>query len=92
MIPTIHWTYNKSKMIKDSICCYIYSGKPNILPTTFPRPSRKTTMILRLSRHQHHMKYYLINRINNFIHKRNNIHGYKIMLKVYSIPNDINIF
>jgi hypothetical protein len=73
MIHSIHWTYNKSKMIKGTICCYICGGKLNILPTTFSRPSRNTAAILRLSRRLHYMKYYLINRINNFIRYRNNI-------------------
>ena len=78
MIPSIHWTYNKSKMIKGSVCCYICGGKLNIRPTTFPRPSRNTAAILRLSRRLHYMKYYLINRINNFICKRN-----KGILKIF---------
>jgi hypothetical protein len=73
MIPIIHWTYNESKMTKGSICYYICGGKLNILPTTFLRPSRNTAAILRLSRCLHYVKYYLINRINDFIHKCNNI-------------------
>jgi len=66
MIPIIHQTYNKSKMIKGSIRCYICWGKFNALPTTFPRISRNTMMVHTLSRHLHHMKYHFINRINNF--------------------------
>jgi len=35
MIPTIHWAYNKPKMIKSPVRCYIYRGKSNILPQHF---------------------------------------------------------
>jgi hypothetical protein len=58
---------------KDLFHCYICRGKPNILPTTLPRISRNTSTILRLPRCIYHMKYYLINRINYFICKSNNI-------------------
>ena len=60
-------------MIKDSIRCYICRSKFNILPKALPRISWDTTTILRLTRRLHHMKYYFINRINNFVRKRNNI-------------------
>jgi len=73
MIPTIHWTYNKPKMIKSPICCYICRGKSNILPPTLPRVSWYATTILRLPRRIHYMKYHFINRVNNFIRKSNNI-------------------
>jgi len=73
MIPTIHWTYNKPKMFKDSICCYICGGKLNILSTTFSRPSRNAAARVRLSRRLQHMKYHLISMINNFIRKCNDI-------------------
>jgi len=33
MISPIHWTYNESKMIKVSICCYIRRSKLNTLRT-----------------------------------------------------------
>ena len=33
MIPTIHWTYYKPKMMEGSICCNIHRSKCNILPT-----------------------------------------------------------
>ena len=73
MIPIIHRTYHKPKMIKGSVRCYICGSKFNILPATLPRISWNTTTILRLPRGLHHMKYYLINRINNLIRRRNNI-------------------
>ena len=37
MIPTIHRTYYKPKMIKGSIRCYVRRSKFNILPSTLPR-------------------------------------------------------
>jgi len=58
---------------KGPIRCYICRGKPNILTTTLSRISWYTSTILRLPRRLHHMKCYLINRINNFICKSNNI-------------------
>ena len=73
MIPIIHWTYYKSKVIKGPVCCYIRRGKPDILPTTLLRISRNTSKILRLPRCLHHMKHHIINRINNLIRKSNNI-------------------
>jgi hypothetical protein len=73
MIPLIYWAYYKPKMIKGSICCYIYRSKLNILPTTLSRTSRYATTIFRLPRCLYHMKYHLINRTNNFICKCNNI-------------------
>ena len=71
MFPIIYWAHYKRKIIKGSIRCYICRGKPNILPTTLPRTSRNASTILRLSKCLHHMKHYLINRIDNFI--RNSI-------------------
>jgi heme/copper-type cytochrome/quinol oxidase subunit 1 len=58
LIPFIYRTKNKSKMIKNSIYCNILSGKFNMFPTTFPRTSRNTTTIFRLSRCIHCMEYY----------------------------------
>jgi len=46
----IHWTYNKPKMTKGSIRCYICTSKFNIFPATFPRTSRNNTAIFRKSR------------------------------------------
>ena len=72
MIPTIHWTY-KPKMIRGSNFRNIYRSKYNILSTTFPRISWNTMTIHRLTRCLHYMKHHLISRINNLIHKNNNI-------------------
>jgi len=49
MIPPIHWTYYKPKVIKGSIRRYVCGGKPDLLPTTLFRISRYATTILRLS-------------------------------------------
>ena len=87
MIPFIHWAYHKPKMIKSTIRCYICRGKPNILPTTLRRTSRNTSTILRLSRCLHYMKHHLINRINNFIRKSNNVPIY-YMRKNYIKPTN----
>ena len=73
VIPTIHWTYYKPKMMEGSICCNIHRSKYNILPTTFPRISWNSVMIHRLPRYLHYMKLHLINRINNLFHKSSNI-------------------
>ena len=67
MIPTIHWTYYKPKMMEG------HRSKYNILPTTFPRISWNSMTIHRLPRYLHYMKHHLINRINILFHKSNNI-------------------
>jgi hypothetical protein len=89
MISTIHWAYNKPKMIKGSIRCYLCRGKSNVLPAPFPRTSRYTTAIFRLFRCMHYMKYYLINRINNFIRKSNNIFIFRMRKNYIKLTNSI---
>ena len=73
MIPIIHRTHYKPKVIKGPICYYVRRSKINFLPTTLPRICGNTTTILRQSRPLHHMKYHFVNRINNFICKFNYI-------------------
>jgi len=73
MIPTIHGTYNKPKMIKGPIRGYIRRSKSNLFPSTLPRTSRYTTTIFRLPRCIHYMKHYFLNRISHFIRKSNDI-------------------
>ena len=73
VIPTIHWTCYKLKMMEGSICCNIRRSKCNILPTTFPRISWNSMTIHRLPRYLHYMKHHLLNRINILFHKSNNI-------------------
>jgi hypothetical protein len=56
----------KSKMIKNTICCYVSGNKHNILSTTFSWSSRNATMIFRLSRCIQCMTYYLVDWVSNF--------------------------
>ena len=73
MIPLICRAYNKPKMIKGPIHCYIRRSKFNLFSSTLPWISRHATTILRLPRCIHYMKHHFINRINNLICKCNNI-------------------
>ena len=88
MIPIIYRANYKSKMIKGPVRCYICRSKSNVLPTTLPWPSRNTSPILRLSRCLHHVKHYLINRVNNLVRKSNNIPIY-YMGKNYIKPTNL---
>jgi len=87
MIPTIYRNYYKPKMIKSTIRCHVCRSKPNILPSTLPWIGRNAATIFRLPRCLYYMKHHLINRINNFIRKCNNIPIY-YMRKNYIKSNN----
>lgn len=76
LIPAIYWLYLKPNYNKNSILSNIYRGKHNIFPTTFLRPIRHTTTILRLSRCFYPMKHNIFNWINHLYSSSTNVPVY----------------
>lgn len=66
LIPIIFRLHPRWHMSKSPLRHHIRRSKHNILPSTFPRPFRNTTTLLRLPRCLHHMKHCLFYRIIYF--------------------------
>lgn len=73
LIPPIHWIHPTLNMGQNTLWSNIRRSKPNLLPSTLPRPSRNTTTILGLPRCLHTMKHHLISRVTNLPNSRNHI-------------------
>lgn len=65
LIPPIHRVYTPLNMSQSTLRGNVRRSKPNLLPTTLPRPSWHATTILRLPRRLHTMKHYFISRITH---------------------------
>lgn len=71
LIPPIHRIHSPLNMSQSPLRCNVRRSQLNLLPSTFPRPSRYATSILRLPRRLHPMKHYLLSRIAHLPNSRN---------------------
>lgn len=78
LIPTPHRVHPTPNMSKSPLRSNIYRSKPDILPTTLPRPSRNAPTVLGLPRCLHAMKHHLFHRLPNFNSGRNHADIYHL--------------
>lgn len=78
LIPPIHGLHPPPDMSKSTLRSDIHRSKSNLLPSTFPRPSRHATTIFRLPRCLYTMKHYIIHRLTNLYNSRNHTNIYHL--------------
>lgn len=71
LIPAFYGLYATRHLIQNPLCRDICRRKLDILPPTLPRSRRYTPPILRLPRRIRPMKHRFLNRLTNFINRRN---------------------